>query len=278
MKTRLAAALAFLIAPGAFADAGAPEIGFHTGFEYASGDYGLDEDTTTTRIPLGLSADFGRLLVYAELPFVTVEGPAGSVASGSAIAGGAAATRPRLAEWLNGAGETSFDASGIGDASVYASLRLSPDASKSRISAFAGLTLPTGDEEKGLGSGATDTYLGLSADRRFDRFSLFSSAGYVFAGSTDAGSSLVEVSDRDDYAFASFGAGLLVGEASSINLSCSWTQSAYSDLDDLVDIRLDVSRLMSDRVSLGGYVSTTLQGDGEDIGAGLSLSFYPAGD
>ena len=63
-------------------------VSFYSGLSYTTGDYGLDEDTTVTRIPLGLSVDTGAITLFGEAAYISADGYVGAIqqyTSGSAV-------------------------------------------------------------------------------------------------------------------------------------------------------------------------------------------------
>jgi len=53
------------------------------GFDYSSGDYGLEDETEILYMPLGLEADFCPFLVKVTVPLILVDGPFGLRDNGS---------------------------------------------------------------------------------------------------------------------------------------------------------------------------------------------------
>jgi outer membrane protein OmpA-like peptidoglycan-associated protein len=79
-----------------------------------------------------------------------------------------------------------FDESGIGDINLTVKVRLVDDvAGRPGIGAFGIISFPSGDEEKGLGSGSTDFTVGGIITKRAGALNLYGNVGYFFSGESD---------------------------------------------------------------------------------------------
>lgn len=97
---------------------------------------------------------------------------------------------PSAATQTSGAAsESTFTAddrvSGLGDIRLYAQRWLGQGRPWGRLSARAGLKLPTADEETGLGTGSTDGWLGVGWVRQGWATNLSAYVDYVALGDTD---------------------------------------------------------------------------------------------
>ena len=276
MRTRtvLLPILALLVsaAPAAQAEEGAIDFTFGTGVFYSSGDYGFEDETRIIEVPFEAILTTGRFTFSAEVPWLHADGPADAA---NATRFGDAATRfPRLASLRDPAEDPSV-VSGLGDASFAATARLTPDGSP----LWAGLTLmataPTGDEDEGLGTGASDLSADLALERTLGDFTVHGAAGYVWPGETDAPPPVLQPADLiiSDYAFASFGAQYLTLSGQSFGAGAAWTEAASPDTEDVVEVSLSWAFPVSTGVRMGTYVAKGMAGDGSDVSAGLRLTF-----
>jgi len=150
MKRILGAAIAFA-ASAAFAGAahGETRVGFYTGLDYSSGDYGTANTTEVWSVPLAVRVAHGAWSVRASIPYLQISGN-GAVAD--VIDGGAQ-------------GPTTVTRSGtergFGDTSLSLTRTFSDVVGHGTYLDVTGrVRLPTGDDNKGLGVGATDYALG----------------------------------------------------------------------------------------------------------------------
>lgn len=74
---------------------------------------------------------------------------------------------------------------GIGDGTAGLKYRFTDQKSPFGLAAFAGLNIPTGDEDKGLGTGGTDPIFGLIASRDFGRLGATAQVGFRALESRD---------------------------------------------------------------------------------------------
>ena len=260
-----------LAAPDALAE---PEVRIGVSGETRAGDYGLDETTEEYRVTLDGSVAFDRLFVYASLPFVSVEGPAGA-ASASATPG--LVTRPGLRDrfrrsGMSGetAGNQDQSADGLGDGLFGASLQLTSPQRPSQFSVFTDATLPTGDEEAGLGTGTTDISIGASAGYTFSATTINLTGGYTFTGDPDETDALLAKSD--DYTFASLGISHAFSSGVIGGAGLSWAEAEDGE-DPPLALFANASLPLGERVSLLGYGHAGLSEASADYGFGLGLSF-----
>ena len=201
----LAAAL-LVGAPGALAEDDSASVTWGTGVFYTTGKYGYDEATDIVRIPLDVSVTAGRLTVFGELPWLYADGPAGAVAASQY--GGFVTRYPRLNARLGLTGEAdSSSVSGLGDATLGATARLTGKGGPTWAGLTVLATVPTGDEDKGLGTGTTDVSAELALEHRVGATALTGAAGYTWLGDKGAGDAEADppLLPLQDYAYARIG-------------------------------------------------------------------------
>lgn len=123
---------------------------------YAQGDFGTSEK----RRLYSLTPEFGRVTGEYEL----------------------SASIPLHSLHVEGDGQRTSE-SGLGDIVLRAGRRLWQDAqAQSFLNGSVSVKLATGDEDAGLGTGATDVGATVSAGRKFGDYSLTALLGYVLTG------------------------------------------------------------------------------------------------
>lgn len=106
----------------------------------------------------------------------------------------------------NGSSLWSVDAAGAAllDVPIYASWRLTPERAAVGAAIRGGLELPTGDADRGFGSGGVEPSVGILVDRQGDLVSLYGHAQYTWVHTPDE--SAAAGFDFADVAFAGLAA------------------------------------------------------------------------
>lgn len=248
-------------------------VSFYSGLSYTTGDYGLDEDTTVTRIPLGLSVDTGAITLFGEAAYISADGYVGAIQQ---YTSGSAVSRLRSRLGLGDATDNEIQSvSGWGDMLFGASVRLTP----SPADYYTGITItgsaPTGDEDQGLGAGDWSWSASLDGEKRWSDFTLGASLGGVYLGEDSTSAADNTETLKTSYAFASLRAGYDISPNVTTGLSLSWAQSSSEDFDDQMEAALTAGWRLNERVYLGSYASAGLTEASPDLGIGLTLSWTP---
>lgn len=175
-----------LICAAAFMSAGLPAFGAQqvkddgsysmlitAGVGRFSGDYDQEEKTTLDVLSLNARWYLGRGEVQISVPWLRIDGGAN-------------------VQWIDGqpvavAGDLLPDEqrkeSGLGDVVLRGDYYLRTGTSTSPwIIGLLRVKLPTGNEEKGLGSGATDVEAGVGLIQKYGLISWMADVGYIFVG------------------------------------------------------------------------------------------------
>ncbi|ORJ60507.1 transporter [Geothermobacter hydrogeniphilus] len=157
-------------------------LSLEVGLDVTSGDYGTDETVTGVTIPLTVSYSAERYSLAVTLPWV-------SQSKGTTIFMGGRRFDNGVPGTIIGGGgmggrriDTTESNSGLGDASLDADLVLWRPASGPEIRLLGYLKAPTGDDDKGLGTGAWDFGGGLSARQDLGDWFLDGSLRAIFPG------------------------------------------------------------------------------------------------
>jgi hypothetical protein len=137
-----------------------------------SGDYGEEEESTLDVLSLNARKYFSRGEIQMSLPYLSVEGTGIHFVDGAPIAG-------------PGDPVPSDDGkeSGIGDVVLRGEYYLRTGTSTSPwVIGLLRLKLPTGNEDRGLGTGATDLEAGIGVIRRHGPLNWLADVGYAFVG------------------------------------------------------------------------------------------------
>lgn len=232
------------------APAGEPPAVFSvgTGFDFSRGDYGLATDTEVLSVPLTLGYERGDWLFEARAPWLRIEGPA------AIVAGGGSPTRP-----------TSARESGLGDLSLSSTYRFGPVFGALQAAATLRAKLPTGSEERGLGTGGTDFAGQLDLFRSFGAITPFASLGYAAFG--DGSFYTLE-----DGPYATGGAHFRTGESTVITAAWSWRHRLVAGGESGRDALLALTHDFSPRWRFMVYALKGFSDASPDHGGGLQVS------
>lgn len=221
----LASALALLAAPGlVLAEDG---FTFGIGVNHSSGDYGSDVTTEITTVPVTARLDSGNWSFRASLPWTRISGDP-NVLPGT----GPVPNFNPLGRGRNGLipggddgdfGTTTGTASGVGDLTLRAVYSV-PSTGSVLVDLSAFAKLATADEDKGLGTGASDYGVGLDLARAFGGATLFGGVSYTLLGDSD-------FIDADDVLGFNAGASWKAGRG-QLGLAYDFRESASSNFDD----------------------------------------------
>jgi len=141
------------------------------------GDYGQAEDTTLDVLSLNARWYLSRAELQLSVPYLSIDGGADvRFVDGQPVGGGGdSVTNDQRKE------------SGLGDVVLRAEYYLRTGTGTTPwIIGLIRLKLPTGNESRGLGSGATDVEAGIGLIQRHGPINWMADVGYTFVGS-DAG-------------------------------------------------------------------------------------------
>lgn len=157
-----------LLASAAFAQG---ELSAGAGLDYSKGDYGTGSETTIVAIPFMARYDLERWKLKLTVPYLRVTG------EGDVIPGIGRTNRGRRGERTE---------SGIGDTVASATYGAFYDRqAQLGLDVTAKLKLPTGDEQRGLGTGSVDQTLQGELFKTVERLTLFGTLGYTLFGDSD---------------------------------------------------------------------------------------------
>jgi hypothetical protein len=230
-------------------------FGLSVGAEFTSGTYGGDADVEDTYIPITASIDSGRIAFRLAVPYLSVRAPMGTIFDPDGIP-------------IPGSGEITTE-SGLGD--IVGSVTVY-DVVSNRRSGFAmdltgKIKLGTADEEKGLGTGATDYSVQADFYKFADNLTLLGSVGYKFRGDP-AGV------DLDNVFIGSFGGTYRFTPDVSGGVIFDYRESAISGTDSIQELTGFVSRRINQDWRFHVYVLAGLTDSSPDWGSGFQIKRY----
>ena len=255
MKLRDLAFACALATPCAAPAAGAETlVSFSGGLDYSSGAYGGSADTEMLAAPLSARVSANDWALRVSIPYVSITGPA-DVSDEGGSGGGATA---RIGT-----------ESGFGDTTLTLSRSFRHLwGSDFYFDAAGRVKLPSGDEARGLGVGATDYGLTGLLGVNADSVSAYFSAGRRFLG--DRGGL-----DRQDGWQAAVGASLGMGEKTRLGASYSWRDASLEGGADPSEIGAFVSYRMSDALRVSLNVGGGLSDASADYRLGARVTWRP---
>ena len=223
-----------------------------------TGYYGEEEKSTLDVLNLSTRWYFDRAEFQVSLPYLRIDGPADVI-------------------WIDGQpvpiddGSSSAQRkeSGWGDVTLRGEYYLRRGSSRSPwVIGLLRVTLPTGDEEKGLGSGATDVETGFSFIQQIGRINFLADVAYTFVG--DSG----DLKPRNQVR-AGAGASVPFGTSQrhSYYVYLENQTSRYSSSDDKRTVAVGISSAFTEakRVRFSASMFFGLSDSSEDLGLYVSL-------
>jgi hypothetical protein len=223
-----------------------------------TGDYGETEKTTLDVFSLNARWYFDRAEVQVSLPYLRIDGAADvSFVDGAPVAIGGDSTSDEQRK-----------ESGLGDVVLRGEYYLRTGTSTSPwILGLVRVKLPTGNETRGLGTGATDVETGIGLIQRLGPVNLLADIGYTFVGNTG------DIEAKNELRLGA-GASLPFGQdqRSSSYVYLENRTHRYSGSDDRRSIAVGVSTALSKarRLRLSASMFFGLTDSAEDVGLYLT--------
>lgn len=267
-----AAALTFALMASAGAAHAKTGLQLSTGINYSSGKFGGTMDTTVVVVPLSAKVTIGNWAFRGSIPLVSVDGPADVAVvlddsgggRGSSGPGGSGRDHPED----DGATSTVTRMnreSGMGDASLSATYSFNEIAGTPIYSDVTGrVRLPTGDDDKGLGAGATDYGASAEVGAELGKGGVYVLGGRRFLGSVNG-------VQREDGWQAGAGFWIDATDKTSFGAGYDWRESATALGDDPSEVSAYMTYQVTEKWRVGLNASAGLNDASPDFGVGLSL-------
>jgi hypothetical protein len=255
------AALVLCLALGVHGALGADggELSLGAGLNYSTGTYGTSTSTDIVSIPFTARYDRGPWIFKLIVPYLYISG------SGDVIPGLGRVNNSNSRG--RGKGGVSESVSGPGDTIVAATYNAYYDsASKLGLGLTGRLKLPTGDADRGLGTGATDESVQVDLYKTYDRVTLFGDLGYTFFGS----SQFIQLQNAFNYGV---GASYKLNAADSAGLSLDGRQPVTSGGPPQRELTAFWTHRVDKAWKAQAYVLFGLADGSPDWGAGISAAY-----
>lgn len=252
----LAAASLLAFAKNACAET---RLSFSTGFSYSSGDYGDVDETEVFAIPFSARLTSGPWSFRVSAPYLQVTGPADVADTLDSGADGATGSEGVIAR--------TGTERGIGDTTVSVERTFGHlGGSNAYLETGARVRLPTGDEDEGLGVGATDYTLITELGTVSRDGGAYVSAGYRFLGNREG-------VDRQDGWQAGIGGWLPVNDRIRVGAFASWREASIEGNDDPADAGGFVAFRLSESLRMSITASGGLNDASSDYSAGVRFTW-----
>lgn len=227
------------------------------GLEYETGDYGTGETTTTWTVPLTLKYYPNEKLDFElYVPFIRTSN------TNTVIAGGRHGRRGGSRRSVRSSGSQT----GLGDASLTTGYSLIPESTGTvLVRPLFYVKFPTGDEDKGLGTGEWDLGGGLEVSKWLGDWLPYAELLYISPGESGG-------LDLQDYWSYTVSLGYAATDRLGPEVSLVGGTNAFKGADDVRSLELALKYWPADTIRMQGFVSFGLTDASSDFGAGASIT------
>ena len=237
------------------------------GFEVSHGDYGAAADATLVTLPLSVylyPAD--RLDITLEVPllYLSSKSDSGVVVTQS---GGMGRGRAASGSRATASTTTTTQVSGIGDINMTAGWTLLQEGgSIPKIRPTFYLKAPSGDLDRGLGTGTVEAGPGFSVSKWLGNIQLFGEGAYIFQNSE---------SNYPGRNYVSYlgGAGIQAADRWFVSVLAKGSSARAEGADAQAEGRLKVNFMHSRRLSWEIYGFKGFTDASPDIGGGIMMVY-----
>mgnify|MGYP000871479236 FL=1 len=240
------------------------------GVDVTHGDYGDGADATSVTMPVTVAVNPSETVdVTLQIPLVYQTSRVGS--SFVVYPSGGAGRRRNATNVAQGATTVTSTATvsetGLGDINLSAGWAVVQEGDLvPRVRATAYLKLPSGDKDRGLGTGTFEGGPGLSVSKWFGAVQLFADGSYILQDRTDW-------YQGKDYFSYSGGGGLQATDRLFVSLYAKGSTVRVEGADTPVEGRLKVNFLQSRRVSWEAYALAGFTDASPAVGGGLLVLY-----
>ena len=242
-----------------------PQLRFTTGVDYSSGDYGRAQETTVLAVPMSARMSFGKWALRASIPYLDIEGPADIVIIDDGTApgaggGGDPTGTPGAPRRRSGLGDTTL-------AATYSMTKLG--GTRAYLDVTGRIRLPTGDEAKGLSSGAVDYGLNAELGHAWRKGGAYVNVGRRFLGDPD------DVTTRVDGWQGSVGGWVNTSRKTELGAYVSMREASFRNATDPAEVGAYAAYRFTRKWRVQLLASTGLSDASPDFGTALSIAYRP---
>jgi hypothetical protein len=233
-----------------------------SGVDYSSGMYGESRATDVLAVPMTAKYVNGRWSFRASIPYLSVDGPANVAivdeGGGDSDGGGG--------DVIGGPGARRASRSGFGDttlAATYSFNRLG--GTRAYFDLTGKLRLPSGDEDRGLGTGATDVITEGELGGAFRWGGAYVSVARRFLGDSD------RFTREDGWQVS--GGGWLSHGKDEVGAYWTWRDASVRRFDDPQEVGAYVSRRLTPHWKVQLSANAGLSDASPDLGTAVSFTY-----
>ena len=237
------------------------------GFEVSHGDYGAGADATLVTLPLSVflyPADKLDITLEVPLLYLSSKSDSGVVVTSS---GGAGRGRGADRSGTAASASTTVHESGIGDINMTAGWTLLQDGEGTpKVRPTFYVKVPSGDLDRGLGTGTVEAGPGLSVSKWLGNVQLFGEGAYIFQNSK---------SDYPGRNYVSYlgGAGIQATDRWFVSALAKGSSARSEGAEAQAEGRLKLNFMHSRRMSWEIYGSAGFTDASPDFGGGMSMIY-----
>ena len=209
------------------------------GFDYSTGDYGDPEKSHLYASSLFAKLEYEPITVKVLVPYVVVDG---DLIVGEEVGSGSASSRHGIGDIVTTLAYAHFSEAEYLPTIVEPSIKIK---------------IPSGSENKDLGTGHTDVTFGLELAKMFGSVTVFGSGAYRTKGGS-----------YNDIWLASLGTSVKLGDRVSAGLAYDFRQASTNGVGDSHEIAPMASFRVSERLRFGPYAVIGLSTNSPDWGLG----------
>lgn len=242
-------------------------ISVGAGFEVTHGDYGVNADATIVTVPVLVDlypTNSTDLELYLPLVYLSSRSGSGVIVTQS---GGMGRGRSTGSSTTTTTTSSTVSEAGLGDISLTGGWTALQDGSVSpKIRPTVYLKLPSGDKDRGLGTGTFEGGPGLSVSKWLGDFQLFAEGAYILQDSnaTYAGK---------NYVSYSAGGGLQATDRLFASLYVKGSSARVDGGTAPVEGRVKLNFLLSRRISWEAYALAGFTNASPDVGGGVLMMY-----
>jgi hypothetical protein len=234
-----------------------PQFSTEFGLQYETGDYSTGETTKTWTAPLTLKYYPNEKLDFElYVPFIHTSNTTTVIAGGMHGRGGGTQRSVQSSE----------SQMGLGDISVTTGYNLIPESAHTiLVRPLVYVKFPTGDEDKGLGTGGLDVGGGLALSKWLGDWLPYAELLYI---SPEDSNTL----DLQNYWSYTLSLGYAATDRLRPEVSLVGSTSAFKGADDVRSLELALNYWPATRFRVQGYVIFGLTDASSDFGTGASIT------
>lgn len=237
------------------------------GFEVSRGDYGTGADATLVTMPLSvLLSPAEKLDITLEVPLLYLSSKSGS---GVIVthSGGAGRGRAANRSMTTTTASTTVQESGVGDINMTTGWTLLLDQEGTpKVRPTLYLKVPSGDLDRGLGTGTVEAGPGLSVSKWLGNVQFFGEGAYIFQNSKS------DYSGRNYVSYLG-GAGVQATDRLFLSALAKGSSSRSEGAEAQAEGRLKLNFMQSRLISWEIYGSAGFTNASPDFGGGMAMIY-----